>query len=145
MTNYDKLIIEVWTDGSVTPEDAIAYSAKIIKDQISVFINFDERISGESSGNSSGSSDLNENLFKGIDELELSVRATNCLKSANITLVGELVQKSENEMLKTKNFGRKSLDEIKRVLSDMNLDFGMKVDGFEKKYQEWKRKQQNEA
>ena len=145
MTNYDKLIIEVWTDGSVTPEDAIAYSAKIIKDQISVFINFDERISGESSGNSSGSSDLNENLCKGIDELELSVRATNCLKSANITLVGELVQKSENEMLKTKNFGRKSLDEIKRVLSDMNLDFGMKVDGFEKKYQEWKRKQQNEA
>jgi DNA-directed RNA polymerase subunit alpha len=145
MTNYDKLIIEVWTDGSVTPEDAIAYSAKIIKDQISVFINFDERISGESSGNSSGSSDVNENLFKGIDELELSVRATNCLKSANITLVGELVQKSENEMLKTKNFGRKSLDEIKRVLSDMTLDFGMKVDGFEKKYQEWKRKQQNEA
>ena len=145
MTNYDKLIIEVWTDGSVTPEDAIAYSAKIIKDQISVFINFDERISGESSGNSSGSSDLNENLFKGIDELELSVRATNCLKSANITLVGELVQKSENEMLKTKNFGRKSLDEIKRVLTDMNLDFGMKIDGFEKKYQEWKRKQQNEA
>ncbi|MDR3043630.1 MAG: DNA-directed RNA polymerase subunit alpha [Desulfovibrio sp.] len=145
MTNYDKLIIEVWTDGSVTPEDAIAYSAKIIKDQISVFINFDERISGESSGNSSGSSDLNENLFKGIDELELSVRATNCLKSANITLVGELVQKSENEMLKTKNFGRKSLDEIKRVLCDMSLDFGMKVDGFEKKYQEWKRKQQNEA
>ncbi|MBZ2171494.1 DNA-directed RNA polymerase subunit alpha [Nitratidesulfovibrio sp. SRB-5] len=145
MTNYDKLIIEVWTDGSVTPEDAIAYSAKIIKDQISVFINFDERISGESSGNSSGSSDVNENLFKGIDELELSVRATNCLKSANITLVGELVQKSENEMLKTKNFGRKSLDEIKRVLCDMSLDFGMKVDGFEKKYQEWKRKQQNEA
>ncbi len=145
MTNYDKLIIEVWTDGSVTPEDAIAYSAKIIKDQISVFINFDERISGESSGNSSGSSDLNENLFKGIDELELSVRATNCLKSANISLVGELVQKSDNEMLKTKNFGRKSLDEIKRVLTDMNLDFGMKIDGFEKKYQEWKRKQQNEA
>lgn len=145
MTNYDRLLLEVWTDGSLTPEDAIAYSAKIIKDQISVFINFDERISGESSGNSSGSSDVNENLFKGIDELELSVRATNCLKSANITLVGELVQKSENEMLKTKNFGRKSLDEIKRVLSDMTLDFGMKVDGFEKKYQEWKRKQQNEA
>lgn len=145
MTNYDKLIMEVWTDGSVTPEDAIAYSAKIIKDQISVFINFDERISGESSGNASGSSEINENLFKGIDELELSVRATNCLKSANITLVGELVQRSENEMLKTKNFGRKSLDEIKRVLDDLTLDFGMKVDGFEKKYQEWKRKQQNEA
>lgn len=145
MTNYDKLIIEVWTDGSVSPEDAIAYSAKILKDQLSVFINFDERISGEAQGSSSGASDLNENLFKSIDELELSVRATNCLKSANIALVGEIVQRHENEMLKTKNFGKKSLDEIKRVLADMNLDFGMKIDGFEKKYQEWKRKQQNEA
>lgn len=145
MTNYDKLILEVWTDGSVTPEDGIAYSAKIIKDQISVFINFDERISGENAGGSADCGELNENLYKGIDELELSVRATNCLKSANISLVGELVQRSENEMLKTKNFGRKSLDEIKRVLCEMGLDFGMKVDGFEKKYQEWKRKQQNEA
>ena len=145
MTNYDKLILEVWTDGSVSPEDAIAYSAKIIKDQISVFINFDERISGENSNGSADSGEFNEHLFKSIDELELSVRATNCLKSANIALVGELVQKSENEMLKTKNFGRKSLDEIRRVLGDMGLDFGTKVDGFEKKYQEWKRKQQHEA
>jgi DNA-directed RNA polymerase subunit alpha len=145
MTNYDKLILEVWTDGSVTPDDAIAYSAKILKDQLTVFINFDERISGEAQGSSSGSSDINENLFKSIDELELSVRATNCLKSANIALVGEIVQRAENDMLKTKNFGRKSLDEIKRVLGDMNLDFGMKIDNFEKKYQEWKRKQQNEA
>ncbi len=145
MTNYDKLILEVWTDGSVSPEDAIAYSAKILKDQLSVFINFDERISGEAQGSSSGSSDLNENLFKSIDELELSVRATNCLKSANISLVGEIVQRHENEMLKTKNFGKKSLDEIRRVLAEMNLDFGMKLDGFEKKYQEWKRKQQHEA
>ena len=84
-------------------------------------------------------------LEMNIDELELSVRATNCLRSANIALVGELVQRSEAEMLKTKNFGRKSLDEIKEVLHDMGLDFGMKVDGFEKKYQDWKRKQQNEA
>lgn len=145
MTNYDKLIIEVWTDGSVTPEDAIAYSAKILKDQLTVFINFDERISGEAQGSSSGASDLNENLFKSIDELELSVRATNCLKSANIALVGEIVQRAENDMLKTKNFGKKSLDEIKRVLAEMNLDFGMKIDGFEKKYQDWKRKQQHEA
>jgi DNA-directed RNA polymerase subunit alpha len=146
MTNYDKLILEVWTDGSISPEDAIAYSAKIIKDQISVFINFDERISEQENEGRSSASDVNENLFKGIDELELSVRATNCLKSANISLVGELVQKSEGEMLKTKNFGRKSLDEIRRVLGEMSLDFGMKVDGFEKKYQEWlKRKQQNEA
>jgi DNA-directed RNA polymerase subunit alpha len=145
MTNYDKLILEVWTDGSVTPEDAVAYSAKIIKDQISVFINFDECVAGDASSRSSGNSEVNESLFRGIDELELSVRATNCLRSASISLVGELVQRSEHEMLKTKNFGRKSLDEIKRVLMDMGLDFGMKVDGFDKKYQEWKRKQQYEA
>lgn len=145
MTNYDKLILEVWTDGSVTPEDAIAYSAKILKDQLNVFINFDEKISGESSCSITGTSEFNESLFKNIDELELSVRATNCLKSANISLVGELVQKTEADMLKTKNFGRKSLDEIRRMLGEMGLDFGMKVDGFEKKYQEWKRKQQNEA
>ncbi|OBQ57595.1 DNA-directed RNA polymerase subunit alpha [Halodesulfovibrio spirochaetisodalis] len=146
MTNYDKLILEVWTDGSVSPEDAIAYSAKIIKEQISVFINFDERISEEENEQAAADSGLNENLFKGIDELELSVRATNCLKSANVALVGELVQRTESEMLKTKNFGRKSLDEIRRVLGEMGLDFGMQVEGFEKKYQDWlKRKQQNEA
>ena len=145
MTNYDKLILEVWTDGSVTPEDAIAYSAKIIKDQISVFINFDEQISGDLVSGSADSGDLNENLFKSIDELELSVRAANCLRSASIAFVGELVQRTENDMLKTKNFGRKSLDEIKNVLLNMNLDFGLKVDNFDKKYQEWKRKQQNEA
>lgn len=145
MTNYDKLILEVWTDGSVSPEDAVAYSAKIIKDQISVFINFDEHISDESGLGSSDNGEFNENLFKSIDDLELSVRATNCLRSANIALVGELVQRSENEMLKTKNFGKKSLDEIKNVLVDMGLDFGMKVDSFDKKYQEWKRKQHHEA
>ena len=145
MTNYDKLILEVWTDGSVTPEDAVAYSAKIIKDQISVFINFDEQISDDSGLGSNDSGEFNENLFKSIDDLELSVRATNCLRSANIALVGELVQRSENEMLKTKNFGKKSLDEIKNVLLDMGLDFGMKIDNFDKKYQEWKRKQHHEA
>lgn len=145
MTNYDKLILEVWTDGSVTPEDAIAYSAKIIKDQISVFINFDEHVSDESGLGASDNGEFNENLFKSIDDLELSVRATNCLRSANIATVGELVQRSENEMLKTKNFGKKSLDEIKGVLLDMGLDFGMKVDSFDKKYQEWKRKQHHEA
>lgn len=145
MTNYDRLLLEVWTDGSLTPEDAIAYSAKIIKDQISVFINFDERVSGDMRLGNSDGGEVNEHLFKSIDDLELSVRATNCLRSANIALVGELVQRSEAEMLKTKNFGRKSLDEIKSVLLDMGLDFGMKVDNFDKKYQEWKRKQQNEA
>jgi len=145
MTNYDKLILEVWTDGSVTPEDAIAYSAKIIKDQISVFISFDEQVSDESALGSSDTGEFNENLFKSIDDLELSVRATNCLRGANIATVGELVQRSENEMLKTKNFGKKSLDEIKNVLIQMGLDFGMKVDNFDKKYQEWKRKQHHEA
>lgn len=147
MTNYDRLILEVWTDGSVSPEDAIAYAAKIIKDQISVFINFDERISGDLGSSSGSSADINENLFLSIEELELSVRATNCLRSANITLVGELVQRSEADMLKTKNFGRKSLDEIKNVLVPMGLDFGMKIENFEKKYQEWKKQkdQQDEA
>ena len=145
MTNYDRLLLEVWSDGSLTPEDAIAYSAKIIKDQISVFINFDERVSGDMRHGSGESGEINEHLYKSIDDLELSVRATNCLRGANIALVGELVQRSEAEMLKTKNFGRKSLDEIKGVLIDMGLDFGMKVDSFDKKYQEWKRKQQNEA
>ena len=145
MTNYDRLILEVWTDGSLTPEDAVAYSAKIIKDQITVFINFDEHVSGDMHLGSHEKGELNEHLFKSIDDLELSVRATNCLRSANIATVGELVQRTEADMLKTKNFGRKSLDEIKSVLLNMGLDFGMKVDSFDKKLQEWKRKQQNEA
>ena len=145
MTNYDKLIIEVWTDGSIAPEDSIAYSAKILKEQLAVFINFDERISASDEGSAASSSDLNENLFKSIEDLELSVRATNCLKSADIAVVGELVQRTEAEMLKTKNFGRKSLDEITRVLAEMGFDFGMKLDAFDKKYQEWKRLHQNEA
>lgn len=145
MTNYDRLILEVWTDGSLTPEDAVAYSAKIIKDQITVFINFDEHVSGDMHLGAHDNGELNEHLFKSIDDLELSVRATNCLRSANIATVGELVQRTEADMLKTKNFGRKSLDEIKSVLLNMGLDFGMKVDSFDKKLQEWKRKQQNEA
>ncbi len=145
MTNFDKLILEIWTDGSVSPDEALAYSAKIIKEQISVFINFDEQSTNAVGLGTSESGDLNENLFKSIDDLELSVRATNCLRSANVATVGELVQRSENEMLKTKNFGKKSLDEIKEVLIEMGLDFGMKVDSFEKKYQEWKRKQNYEA
>lgn len=146
MTNYDKLILEVWTDGSVTPEDAVAYSAKILKDQLTVFINFDEQTSDEDLSQPSGSETLNSHLFKGIDELELSVRATNCLKSANIRTVGELVQRTEAEMLKTKNFGRKSLDEIRRILADMELEFGMSVDGFQEHYEDWlKRKESDEA
>ncbi|MDD4730365.1 MAG: DNA-directed RNA polymerase subunit alpha [Desulfovibrio sp.] len=145
MTNYDKLILEVWTDGSVSPEDAVAYSAKILKDQLSVFINFDEMSSAQQPDDED-TVNLNPNLFKSIDELELSVRATNCLKAANIQLVGELVQRSEQQMLKTKNFGRKSLDEIRRVLDSMGLKFGMAVEDFDKKQQEWlKRKEKNEA
>lgn len=145
MTNYDKLILEVWTDGSVSPEDACAYSAKILKDQLSVFINFDE-LSSETAEEEDDAIDLNPNLFKSIDELELSVRATNCLKAANIQMVGELVQRTEQAMLKTKNFGRKSLDEIRRVLDGMSLKFGMTIEDFDKKYQEWmKRKEKNEA
>ncbi len=146
MTNYDKLIMDVWTDGSVTPEDALSYSAKIIKEQLTVFINFNEEESEAEGVRRGDDSELNPNLFKSIDELELSVRATNCLKSANISLVGELMQRSEQEMLKTKNFGKKSLEEIRRVLEDMELEFGMKIDNFEQKYQEWlKRKQVDEA
>ncbi|MDD4952124.1 MAG: DNA-directed RNA polymerase subunit alpha, partial [Desulfovibrionaceae bacterium] len=145
MTNYDKLILEVWTDGSISPEDASAYSAKILKDQLSVFINFDEFFSEKKESSDSGM-DVNPNLFKSIDELELSVRATNCLKAAQIQMVGELVQRTEQAMLKTKNFGRKSLDEIRRVLDAMNLKFGMSIEDFERKFNEWrKRKDNNEA
>jgi len=146
MTNYDKLIMEIWTDGSVTPEDALAYSAKILKDQLTVFINFDEQSSDEEHAQQLVNFEDNRNLFKDIDELELSVRATNCLKSANIKYVGELVQKTENDMLKTKNFGRKSLEEIRRVLEMMGLGFGMHVEGFDEKLNEWlKRKETDEA
>ncbi|QLA15636.1 DNA-directed RNA polymerase subunit alpha [Desulfolutivibrio sulfoxidireducens] len=146
MTNYDKLVLDVWTDGSISPDDAVSYSAKILKEQLTVFINFNENESEAESARRANDIELNPNLFKSIDELELSVRATNCLKSANITLVGELMQRSENEMLKTKNFGKKSLEEIRRVLEDMGLEFGMRLDNFEQKYQEWvKRKQVDEA
>jgi len=146
MTNYDKLILEVTTDGSITPDDAISYSAKILKDQLTVFINFDEKETEADKARRRDDIELNPSLFKNIDELELSVRATNCLKSANIQTVGELMQKTENEMLKTKNFGKKSLEEIRRVLEDMGLEFGMRIENFEQKYQEWlKRKQVDET
>ena len=146
MTNYDKLVMEVTTDGSIAPEDAISYSAKILKDQLTVFINFDEKESEAEKNRRRDDIELNPSLFKNIDELELSVRATNCLKSANIQSVGELMQKTEHEMLKTKNFGKKSLEEIRRVLEDMGLEFGMRIENFEQKYQEWlKRKQADET
>jgi DNA-directed RNA polymerase subunit alpha len=131
MTDYDKLTIEVWTDGSVNPEDAVAYAAKIMKEQLSIFINFDEESEPAQVEESQEEKDkINENLYRTVDELELSVRSANCLKNAGIKLIGELVSKSEAEMLKTQNFGRKSLNEIKDILSDMGLTFGMKLDEF---------------
>jgi DNA-directed RNA polymerase subunit alpha len=128
ITDYDKLVVEVWTDGSLKPEDAVAYSAKILKQQLDVFINFeevDEEVVPElidEKGN------VNEVLMRSVEDLELSVRSANCLKNAGINTIGELVQRTEAEMLKTKNFGRKSLSEIKDILNEYNLAFGMKLD-----------------
>ena len=130
ITDYDKLTLEVWTDGSVLPEDAVAYAAKILKEQMSPLINFEEEPEPVDEEVEDEEDKLNENLFRPVSELELSVRSANCLKNANITLIGELVQKTENEMLKTKNFGRKSLNEIKEILSEMGLGLGMKLDNF---------------
>lgn len=131
MTDYDKLTLEVWTDGSAKPDDAISYAAKIMKEQLSIFINFDEEAEPQQYEESQEDSDkINENLYRTVDELELSVRSANCLKNAGIKLIGELVSKSEAEMLKTQNFGRKSLNEIKDILNEMGLTFGMKLEGF---------------
>lgn len=130
ITDYDKLTLEVWTDGSVVPEDAVAYAAKILKEQMSPFINFEEEPEPVMEEEMGQEEKLNENLFRPVSELELSVRSANCLKNANITLIGELVQKTESEMLKTKNFGRKSLNEIKSILEEMGLSLGMKLDNF---------------
>lgn len=129
-TDYDKLTLEVWTDGSVLPEDAVAYAAKILKEQISIFINFDEEPEPEPEEPEEKEEPINENLYRSVEELELSVRSANCLKNANIGYIGELVQRTEQEMLKTKNFGRKSLNEIKEVLGEMGLSLGMKLEGF---------------
>jgi DNA-directed RNA polymerase subunit alpha len=130
ITDYDKLTLEIWTDGSVFPEDAVAYAAKIFKEQMTPFINFEEEPEPIPEEEEPEEEKFNENLFRPVSELELSVRSANCLKNANITLIGELVQKTEAEMLKTKNFGRKSLNEIKSILTDMGLSLGMKLDNF---------------
>jgi len=131
MTDYDKLTIELWTDGSVKPEDALAFAAKILKDQLTIFINFDEEAEEVEEFEQEEDRDrINENLYRAVDELELSVRSANCLKNAGIKLIGELVSRSEAEMLKTQNFGRKSLNEIKDVLADMGLTLGMNLDNF---------------
>ena len=128
MTNYDKLIMELWTDGSVSPEEVLGYSAKILKDHLDLFINFEEcEQSGEKIDDKV--QDFNKNLLKNVHELELSVRAANCLKNASILTIGDLVRRSESEMLRTKNFGRKSLNEIKEILHEMGLSLGMKMEG----------------
>ncbi len=128
ITDYDKLTFEVWTDGSIDPEEAVAQAAKILKDQLSIFITFEEEEEIESLKEQEDRESFNENLFRSVDELELSVRSANCLKHANIKLIGDLVQKTEAEILATKNFGRKSLNEIKELLSGMGLSLGMKLD-----------------
>jgi len=130
-TDYDKLTVEVWTNGGVRPEDAVAYAAKILKDQLSIFINFDEPVEPKlESSVSEEQQAMHEKLWRTVDELELSVRSANCLQNASIRYIGELVQRTEGEMLKTKNFGRKSLQEIREILTEMGLSLGMRIDGW---------------
>jgi DNA-directed RNA polymerase subunit alpha len=129
-TDYDKLTLEVWTDGSLSPENAVAFAAKILKEHLTMFINFEEEPAGMEERALEEPPALNENLYRSVNELELSVRAANCLRNASIRYIGELVQKTEQEMLKTKNFGRKSLNEIKEILTEMGLHLGMKLENF---------------
>lgn len=129
-TDFDKLTLEVWTDGSVHPEDAMALGSKILKDQLTVFMNFEEEPEPVRQEEEESTPQFNSNLLRSVDELELSVRSANCLQNADIKTIYELVQKTEAEMLKTKNFGRKSLNEIKEILSEMGLSLGMKLEGF---------------
>ncbi len=131
-TDYNRLDLEIYTNGSVTPRDSLAYAAKILKEQVSVFINFDETQEPDATEEkwSDSASPLNEHLNRRVDELELSVRSANCLQNAKIRFIGELVQKTESEILRTKNFGRKSLNEIKEILGEMGLSLGMKLDNW---------------
>jgi DNA-directed RNA polymerase subunit alpha len=128
MTDYEKLLLEVWTNGAITPQDAIGLGAKLVKDHMSIFINFEEPPELSEEQSESFSDPRMEHLGRSVEELELSVRSYNCLKNANIQTIRELVQKTENEMLRTKNFGRKSLNEIKEILTKMGLALGMKFD-----------------
>ncbi len=130
VTDFDKLTLEVWTDGSVLPEDAVAFAAKILKEQMNPFINFEEEPEPVEEDEDEETEKLNENLFRPVSDLELSVRSANCLQNAKIVLIGELVQKTDSEMLKTKNFGRKSLNEIKAILEEMGLSLGVKLNNF---------------
>jgi DNA-directed RNA polymerase subunit alpha len=128
MTDYDKLILEVWTNGAVSPQDSVGMASKLLKDHMSIFINFEEVPEQAEEISERGLDKMSEVLNRSVEELELSVRSYNCLKNANIQTIGELVCKSEAEMLKTKNFGRKSLNEIKEILASMGLGLGMKID-----------------
>jgi DNA-directed RNA polymerase subunit alpha len=128
-TDYDRLTLEVHTDGSVRPEDAVAYAARIFQEQLSIFVNFEETPAAQV-GEERAEAPLNEHLFRPVDELELSVRSQNCLQNADIKYIGELVQRTEAEMLKTKNFGRKSLNEIKEILHELGLSLGMRFESF---------------
>jgi DNA-directed RNA polymerase subunit alpha len=128
MTDYDKLTLDVWTNGSISPQDAIGYAAKLLKDHMTIFINFEEPQEAEAGSAERSPLIRNENLDRSVEELELSVRSYNCLKNANIQTIRQLVEKTEADMLKTKNFGRKSLNEIKEILGLMGLSLGMKFD-----------------
>ncbi len=129
ITDYDKLTMSVETNGVISPEDAVAYAARILQDQLQVFINFEEP-DAATGGEEADELPFNRNLLRKVDELELSVRSANCLKNDNIVYIGDLVQKSESDMLRTPNFGRKSLNEIKEVLTNMGLHLGMQVEGW---------------
>lgn len=131
-TDFDKLTFEVWSNGSVLPADALGLAAKIVKEQLQIFINFEEEDEPDLIVDEEPEEQFNDNLFKTVDELELSVRSANCLQNANIKYIYELVEKTEAEMLKTKNFGRKSLNEIKEILAEMDLSLGMKLHNFPK-------------
>ncbi len=128
-TDYDKLSLELWTDGTVLPGDAVAFAAKILKEQLQIFINFDEEDEPPEELDEP-EEEWNDNLFKTVDELELSVRSANCLQNANIKYIYELVEKTDADLLKTKNFGRKSLNEVKEILVEMGLSLGMKLHNF---------------
>src|ERR1700719_3015583 len=128
MTDYDKLTIEVWTNGAISPADSVGQAAKLLKDHMAIFINFEELPESAEEPAERALSQMNEVLNRSVEELELSVRSYNCLKNANIQTIGDLVQKTEAEMLRTKNFGRKSLNEIKEILGSLGLSFGMKFD-----------------
>ncbi len=143
-TNFDRLNLEVWTDSAIDPADAVAYAAKILKEQLTIFINFEEPEEVVQT-RAEEPEPLNQNLFKSVDELELSVRSANCLQNANIRFIGELVERSEAEMLKTKNFGRKSLNEIKETLASMGLSLGMTLDSLPSRQELERLREQREA